>query len=65
MRKFITKNKLAVAAIFFDILTIIAIIVSFKYDMITYAAIVLGVIAVILNVKAKRKQKEKFKKYGE
>lgn len=65
MRKFITKNKLAVAAIFFDIITIIAIIVSLKYDMITYAAIVLGVIAVILNVKAKRKQKEKFKKYGE
>lgn len=61
MKKFITENKLAVTAIVFDILTIAAIIISFKYDLITWAAVVLGITAVVLNVKAKRKQKEKFK----
>lgn len=67
-RRFIMKkvqNKLAVTAISFDVLTIIAIIVSFKYDLFTWAAIVLGVIAVVLNIKAKRKQKEKFQKHNE
>ena len=61
MKKFITENKLAVTAIVFDILTIAAITISFKYDLITWAAVVLGITAVVLNVKAKRKQKEKFK----
>lgn len=61
MKDFITQNKLALFAIAFDVLTIAAIIFSFKYDFITWAAVVLGVIAVILNVKAKKKQKEKFK----
>lgn len=59
------QKKLAVTAISFDVLTIIAIIVSFKYDLFTWAAIVLGVIAVVLNIKAKRKQKEKFQKRNE
>lgn len=59
------QNKLAVTAISFDVLTIIAIIVSFKYDLFTWAAIVLGIIAVVLNIKAKRKQKEKFKGHNE
>lgn len=59
------QNKLAVTAISFDVLTIIAIIVSFKYDLFTWAAIVLGVIAVVLNIKAKRKQKKKFQKHNE
>ena len=61
MKDFISQNKLAVFAIVIDILTIAAIIVSFKYDFITWAAVALGVVAVILNVKAKRKQKDKFK----
>lgn len=59
------QNKLAVTAISFDVLTIIAIIVSFKYDLFTWTAIVLGIIAVVLNIKAKRKQKEKFKGHNE
>lgn len=61
MKDFISHNKLAVFAIVIDILTIAAIIVSFKYDFVTWAAVALGVVAVILNVKAKRKQKDKFK----
>lgn len=61
MKNFISQNKLTLFAIAFDVLTIAAIIFSFKYDFVTWAAVVLGVVAVILNVKAKRKQKEKFK----
>lgn len=65
MKEFISQNKLLVVAIVLDILTIAAIIVSFKYDIITWIAIVMGIIAVTLNVKAKRKQKEKFKTHNE
>lgn len=61
MKEFISQNKLTLFAIVIDILTIAAIIVSFKYDFVTWVAVALGVVAVILNVKAKRKQKEKFK----
>ena len=61
MKDFISQNKLTLFAIIIDILTIVAIIISFKYDFVTWAAVALGVVAVILNVKAKRKQKEKFK----
>lgn len=61
MKDFISQNKLTLFAIAFDVLTIVAIIISFKYDFVTWAAVALGVVAVILNVKAKRKQKEKFK----
>lgn len=61
MKDFISQNKLTLFAITFDVLTIAAIITSFKYDFVTWAAVTLGVVAVILNVKAKRKQKEKFK----
>ena len=61
MKDFISQNKLAVFAIVIDILTIAAILFSFKYDFVTWVAVALGVVAVILNVKAKRKQKEKFK----
>lgn len=61
MKDFISQNKLTLFAIVIDILTIAAIIVSFKYDFVTWVAVALGVVAVILNVKAKRKQKEKFK----
>ncbi len=65
MKKFLIQNKLALTAILFDIITIIAIIASFKYDYITWGAVILGVIAVVLNIKAKRKQKEKFKRNNE
>ncbi len=61
MKKFIIENKLAVAAIAFDILTIIAVIFAFRFDLITWAAIVLGITAITLNIKAKRKQNNKFK----
>lgn len=61
MKDFISQNKLTLFAIIIDILTIAAIIVSFKYDFVTWAAVALGVVAVILNIKAKRKHKEKFK----
>ena len=62
MKKFIIENKLEVAAIAFDILTIIAVIFAFRFDLITWAAIVLGITAITLNIKAKRKQKNKFNK---
>ena len=65
MKKFFIQNKLALTAILFDIITIIAIIASFKYDYITWGAVILGIIAVVLNIKAKRKQKEKFKRHNE
>lgn len=61
MKKFIIENKLAVTAVAFDILTIIAVIFAFRFDLITWAAIVLGITAIALNIKAKRKQKNKFK----
>ena len=61
MKKFIAENKLAVAAIIFDILTIAAIVVCLASDLSAWIAIVLGFVAVILNTVAKKRQKEKFK----
>lgn len=60
MKRYFSENKLMIAALAFDVLTIAAIIVFFIFDISAWIAVISGVIAVTLNISAKRKQKTNF-----
>lgn len=57
MKRFITENKFVLAAIVFDILTIIAVILYLICDLSAWAALISGIIAITLNTLVKRRQK--------
>lgn len=59
MKRFIAQNKFTFTAIVFDILTIIAVLLYFLFDISELIAIALGVLAIVLNVLVKRNQKKK------
>lgn len=61
MKKFISENKLVIAAVVIDVFTIAAIIFFFTADISAWIPAVLGVIAITLNILAKRKQRKDLK----
>ncbi len=63
VEKFFKENKLEIFAVTFDILVIIAVIVFFICDVSAWIAFIFGVIAVTLNILAKRKRKGKSQKH--
>lgn len=65
MKKFISENKLVIAAIVVDIFTIAAIVLFFTLDISVWIPAVLGIAAITLNILAKRKQRKDLKSRNE